>query len=99
LFTEDATYSTRPYDKPYVGLPAIEAMWETHRDGPDEVFRLTRQIVAVQGDTAVARLEVWYGDPVTAQWRDLWVMRFAADGRCQAYEEWPVAPRKPRKAN
>jgi hypothetical protein len=53
---------------------------------------MTSEIVAVDGDTAVARIEVWYGDPVADEYRDLWIMRFAADGRCRAFEEWPFAP-------
>jgi len=28
-------------------------------------------------------------------WRDLWVLRFAADGRCSSFEEWPFAPGQP----
>jgi ketosteroid isomerase-like protein len=92
LFTEDASYLQGPYREPVVGLPAIARMWEAERDGPTEVFRMTSGIVAVDGDTAVARIEVWYGDPVRAEYRDLWVMRFAADGRCRAFEEWPFAP-------
>ena len=63
-------------------------MWETEREGPDEVFQMTREIVAVEGDTAVARLEVRYGDPVDQEYRDLWIMRFAEDGRCRSFEEW-----------
>lgn len=35
LFTEDATYSTAPYEKPYHGLEAIGEMWEAERLGPD----------------------------------------------------------------
>ena len=92
LFTADATYLQGPYREPVAGLPAIARMWEAERDGPTEVFRMTSEIVAVDGDTAVARLEVWYGDPVTDEYRDLWIMRFAADGRCRAFEEWPFAP-------
>jgi uncharacterized protein (TIGR02246 family) len=92
LFTEDATYSQGPYREPVVGLPAIARMWEAERDGPDEVFRMTTEVVAVDGDTAVVRAQVWYGEPVTNEYRDLWVMRFAADGRCRHYEEWPFAP-------
>ena len=92
LFTTDATYLQGPYREPVAGLPAIARMWEAERDGPTEVFRMTSEIVAVDGDTAVARLEVWYGDPVTDEYRDLWIMRFAADGRCRAFEEWPFAP-------
>ena len=92
LFTTDATYLQGPYREPVAGLPAIARMWEAERDGPTEVFRMTSEIVAVDGDTAVVRIEVWYGDPVANEYRDLWIMRFAADGRCRAFEEWPFAP-------
>jgi ketosteroid isomerase-like protein len=92
LFTADATYSKAPYDEPVVGLPAIAAMWEEERDGADEPFRMTSELVTVGGDTAVVRVEVWYGDPVTDEYRDLWVIRFAPDGRCAHFEEWPFAP-------
>jgi len=92
LFTEDAVYSQGPYLEPRRGMAAIAAMWEETRDGPDEVFRMTHDVIAVDGGTAVARVEVWYGEPVHQEYRDLWVMRFAADGRCDSYEEWPFAP-------
>jgi ketosteroid isomerase-like protein len=93
IFTPDATYRQGPYDEPVVGLPAIARMWEAERDGPDEAFRMASEIIAVDGATAVVRVQVLYGDPVTQQWRDLWLVRFAADGRCAAFEEWPFAPR------
>jgi ketosteroid isomerase-like protein len=92
LFTADASYSPGPYHDPIVGLPAIARMWDAERDGPDEVFDLSSEVVAVDGDTAVARLEIRYGDPVIQEYRDLWVMRFAADGRCASFEEWPFWP-------
>ena len=92
LFTPDATYSQGPYREPVVGLPAIGAMWEAERDGPGEVFTMTSAIVAAEGDTAVVRLLVRYGEPVRQEYKDLWVIRFAADGRCRAFEEWPFAP-------
>jgi len=41
------------------------------------------------------RVEVWYGDPVQQEFRDLWVIRFAADGRCAAFEEWWFSPKRP----
>ncbi|HWG62498.1 MAG TPA: nuclear transport factor 2 family protein [Streptosporangiaceae bacterium] len=92
IFTEDATYQQGPYDPVLTGLPAIAAMWEAQRDGPDEAFRMSRGVVAVDGGTAVVRVEVDYGEPVRQQYRDLWIMRFAADGRCAAFEEWPFWP-------
>jgi SnoaL-like protein len=52
LFTEDADYSTAPYENPHVGLDAIAAMWDAERIGPDEAFEMTSQVVAVEGDTA-----------------------------------------------
>jgi len=75
-----------------VGLPAIARMWDAERDGPDEVFRMTSELVAVEGDTGVAKVQVWYGEPVRQEYLDLWVMRFADDGRCREFEEWPFWP-------
>ena len=95
IFTPDAVYSQGPYEEPCRGLAAIERMWEGERDGPDEVFEMTARIVAVDGDTAVVRVAVHYGDPVTQEYLDLWVIRFAGDGRCASFEEWPFWPGQP----
>ncbi|HEY0448312.1 nuclear transport factor 2 family protein [Actinophytocola sp.] len=95
LFTEDARYRHSPYEEPIVGLAAIAADWEQERDGPDEVFTMTAEIVAVEGDTGVAKLLVRYGDPVDQEFQDLWLARFAADGRCVVFEEWPFWPDQP----
>ncbi|MFJ8814758.1 YybH family protein [Amycolatopsis thermoflava] len=94
LFTGDATYQQSPYREPVRGLPAIAAMWEAERTGPDEDFRMTSEPVALDGDTAVVRVEVTYGQPTRQQYRDLWIIRFAGDGRCRAFEEWPFWPEK-----
>src|SRR3712207_3326748 len=93
LFTEDAGYSQGPYREPVVGLDAIVRMWDAERDGPDEPFDMTSEIVAVDGDTAVLRVEVRYHRP-HREYRDLWIVRFAADGRCRVFEEWPFAPER-----
>lgn len=92
IFTADATYQQAPYLEPVAGLGAIARMWEAERDGPDEEFRLTSQRVALEGDTAVVRVEVRYGGLVPREYRDLWVLRFAPDGKCRAFEEWPFWP-------
>src|SRR5579862_5667136 len=76
LFTDDAIYSQGPYDEPVTGLLGIERMWEAERNGPDEVFTMSSEIVAVDPPVAVARVEVHYGDPVTQAYRDLWIIRF-----------------------
>ena len=98
LFTDDASYSQGPYREPVVGLPAIARMWEAERDGPAEVFRMTSEPVAVERNTAVVRVEVRYGDPVEQEFRDLWVIEFADDGRCRSFEEWPFSPPRRRRA-
>jgi hypothetical protein len=71
LFTEDATYSTAPYRNPYEGLPAIAELWEAEREGPDEAFTMSSEIVAVDGPIAVVRVDVGYGDPPSREYRDL----------------------------
>jgi ketosteroid isomerase-like protein len=92
LFAEDATYRTAPFEEPFEGLSAISAMWEEARNGPDEVFDLESEVVAVEGDTGVVRLEVRYGEPVAQTYLDLWIVRLDDEGRCTAFEEWPFWP-------
>jgi ketosteroid isomerase-like protein len=94
IFTDDATYQQDPYREPVVGLPAIAEMWEEERDGPDEIFEMSSELIAVDGDTAVVRVEVDYRAPTPQEFRDLWIIWFAADGRCRAFEEWPFSPRR-----
>jgi hypothetical protein len=56
---------------------------------------MAREILAVDGATAVVRVSVDYGGEGTTpaqRWRDLWIIRFDDDGRCAAFEEWPFAP-------
>jgi len=93
LFTDGASYRMSPYEEPARGLAAIGELWERERVGAEEKFELSSELVAIDGDTAVARIEVAYG--AGAEYRDLWVMRFAPDGRCQEFEEWPFWPGQP----
>jgi hypothetical protein len=92
LFASRATYQVSPWAPPVEGLEAIGELWEDERDGPDEPFTMTSEVVAVDVDTAVVRVAVAYGASRAARWRDLWVLRFDDDGRCAAFEEWPFAP-------
>lgn len=93
LFSEDASYRMSPYAEVARGLAAIGELWEDERVGPDEQFAISHEVIAVEGDTAVARIEVAYGDG--KQYRDLWVVRFDTDGRCREFEEWPFWPQRP----
>jgi ketosteroid isomerase-like protein len=98
LFTDDATYLQSPYEQPLTGVDAIKRMWEDEREGPDEVFALGTEILAVDGPTVVVRVEVCYGDPPRQEYRDLWVIQLARDGRCTRFEEWPYWPGHPHSA-
>lgn len=92
LFARGATYLNAPFQDPFRGLEAISEMWEEGREGPEEAFELEGELVAVEGDTAVARIEVRYGEPRAQVYRDLWIITLDADGRCTAFEEWPFWP-------
>jgi len=91
LFTPDARYWSSPYTEPYTGTAAIEKFWERETDAGEE-FTVGAEIVAVEGDTGVVRLEVEYTAPKQRHYRDIWIVTLAADGRCTAFEEWPFWP-------
>jgi hypothetical protein len=93
LFTADATYRMSPFEERAEGLAEIAALWERERAGPDESFEMAGEVVAVEGDTGVVRVTVSYG--TGAEYRDLWVIRLDAEGRCRAFEEWPFWPGQP----
>lgn len=92
LFSPDATYRPSPWAEGFSGLDEIARFWEDERAGADEEFTMASGVVAVDGDVAVVRVSVRYGAPEAGRWLDLWVLRFAPDGRCSSFEEWPVAP-------
>jgi ketosteroid isomerase-like protein len=98
LFTPTATYRPGPFDPEIRGLEALAEFWDAEREGPDEVFSLSWEAVAIEGDVAVARAEVRYGDPPTRTYRDVWIMRFGGNGRCAEFEEWPFFPGQPLTA-
>jgi hypothetical protein len=46
----------------------------------------------------VVRLLVRYETPEVQEYRDLWLLRFAADGRVEDFEEWAYFPGQPYTA-
>jgi hypothetical protein len=92
LFSEDASYSTAPYESTHRGLDAIREMWDAERLGPGEEFEMTSKVVAIEGSTGVARIEVHYREPKNKEYRDLWIVTLDDDGRCINFEEWPFWP-------
>jgi len=92
LFTGDATYSMGPFERTRQGLPEIAELWEGERKSADEPFRMTHEIVAVEQDTGVSRVEVFYDGPPARHYRDLWIVCLDESGRCTHFEEWPFWP-------
>jgi ketosteroid isomerase-like protein len=91
LFADDASYLRSPYDDPPLqGLAAIRDFW-----ADDTPFSMTASPVAVEGASAVVRVEVRYGGERPQEYRDLWVLDFGADGRAVRFEEWAYWPEKP----
>lgn len=95
LFTPDARYLRSPYAEPLVGHAALTDFWVADRHA---TFTVATDVVAVDGQVAVARLQVDYERPQPQQYRDLWVLRFAEDGRVSRFEEWAYFPGQPYTA-
>ena len=93
LFTADAAYRASPYESALTG-DALAQFWDAERVSADEAFDMRSDIVALDGNTAVVRVEVDYLTTGN-RWRDLWIIEFADDGRCRGFEEWPFAPDRP----
>ncbi|MGH8931633.1 MAG: nuclear transport factor 2 family protein [Egibacteraceae bacterium] len=91
VFSSKVRYVPSPWVRPLEGLDELAPFWEA-RDGPDEKFAFRSDVVAIEGDTAVVRIFVDYRRADVGRWRNLWVLRFTSDGRCQGFEEWPFAP-------
>jgi hypothetical protein len=98
LFSSDARYLVSPWAPAVVGQAAIAEMWDREREGPDEPFEMTSEVVALDGWTAVVRVAVDYHRSTPSRWRDLWVLQFEHRGgmtRCTRFEEWPFSPGQP----
>lgn len=95
LFSEDAAYRASPYEPSRVGHPAIEACWS---QDVGRTFSMDARVLAVDGDMAVVRVDVRYETPTEQEYRDVWLLRFAPDGRVDDFEEWAYWPDRPYTA-
>lgn len=97
LFTPDARYSPYPWpreDRYWVGRDLIVEKW-TGRGDSKIGWRFEYEIVAVDGDTAVIEGWTYYDrEPDLQPWQEayanVWVVRFADDGRAREFAEWWV---------
>lgn len=92
LFTEDATYRWRPYggdDRGASGRDAIVAAWLDEPDDPAS-WEASYEAFAVDGDRAVATGTSRYdasGEDPERLYHNVFLMRFAPDGRCREFTE------------
>jgi hypothetical protein len=85
LFTEDARYLTAPFVDARVGHDAIVAGWVEDQDQPGD-YTFTWKPSGLDGDTAFVEGDTLYSDG--RRYANLWVIRFAADGRATSFTEW-----------
>jgi ketosteroid isomerase-like protein len=96
LFTQNATYRRSPYEPSETGHEAIKAFW---LEDAGRTFSMDAMVLAVENEVAVVRVDVFYRTPVEREYRDLWLLRFGADGRVADFEEWAYWPGKPYSAD
>ena len=85
LFSEDASYRYDPVGAALEGREAIVADWQKEPDEPGSWQAEYRPLV-VEGDRAVAVGRTTYANGRV--YENLYVLRFAADGRCSEFTEW-----------
>ncbi|HEY0374307.1 MAG TPA: nuclear transport factor 2 family protein [Amnibacterium sp.] len=89
LFAPDGEYRFHPWDEPVVGHDAIVTAWLDAQDTADD-HTFTWSVVAVDGPTAVVQGRTTYTDGDV--YDNLWVLRFADDGRAASFTEWYMEP-------
>ena len=96
LFTEDVTYSPHPWPRDrdrWVGRETVIRKW---LDRGDSKFgwRFEHEVLAVEGDVAVIEGWTYYDprpdDPRPDAYSNVWLVRFAPDGRAREFVEWWV---------
>ncbi len=90
LFTEDAVYSTGPFDDPWLGWQAIVAGWVAIGDQPSD-WSFEYEVAAVDGDLGVMHGTTVYMSAGT--FSNIWLIRLAPDGKCKDFREWFVRKR------
>jgi hypothetical protein len=90
LFTEDATYAGGPFDpEPWIGREGIVSGWLDHRDEVGE-WKFEGSPLAFDGRTGFVEGRTDYADGRV--YANLWVIRFADDGRAESFVEWYMEP-------
>ncbi len=90
LFSADADYRYHPGDDPLEGRAAIVASWLESPD-PAGTYDGTYHVLAIDGENHVASGVSRYFDAkgdLRDEYHNIYLCRFAADGRCRSFTEW-----------
>jgi ketosteroid isomerase-like protein len=85
LFTEDAEYYTEPFAEPWRGQDAIVEGWLEAKDDPGDTTFEWAPLVVTPELSAVQATTVYIAERT---YSNLWVIRFAPDGRAREFTEW-----------
>jgi hypothetical protein len=85
LFTEDGVYRPAPAEHPWVGHDAIVAGWLDARDEPGDTT-FTWETVVDTPELGIAQGVSSYASG--SVYDNLWVVRFAPDGRARSFTDW-----------
>jgi ketosteroid isomerase-like protein len=90
LFSDAVTYRYHPWDEPVVGRQAVVDDWLANQDRPGS-WEAEYEPLIVEGDTAVTTGWTRYfadDGSVEKVYRNIWAIRFDADGRCRDFTEY-----------
>jgi len=91
LFSVDCVHRYTPFDTPQIGREAIVESWLAHRDPPD-TYDADYTTLMIDGDRAVTTGRTYYYHAGTrdlsAEFANVWVLRFNATGECCEFLEW-----------
>ena len=88
LFTPDAVYDPQTADGEWHGVEEIVAHWQEIGDDEDN-WDFEWQPLVETDELAIVTCRTRYVEPPTS-YRNLFVIRFAPDGRCHDFTDWYV---------
>lgn len=94
LFTDDAIYRGIPLDPdPWQGIEAIVGGWLRYQDETDDWTFSGAPLAWGDGVAVIeGRTDYVGGSTAGRTWSNLWVVRFAEDGRAREFTEWAIEP-------
>lgn len=92
LFTEDVRYSTAPYRKPLEGVEEVSSYWLGEKESGIP-WTFEPRVLAQERDLYVVEVLVRYpegeeGGQGAVEYRDIWLVRLAEDGRAREFVEY-----------